>query len=468
MKIRNIISKATHISIKLKLTIWYTCFISLIILISLLLLIFTSSSMTKSIIERKLIDSVENAKHEINYNGHNLVFLPGIRNIEFDKLLIYDENMSLIYGNAPSDLTDKEIHIGEVQTITIDGIKYYIYDSFMVNKGYPCIYIRGVMSLRSLQITNDANIKLACVIFPALIIISSLGGYLIIKRAFRPINNIIDTVDKISDGEDLTKRIDETVMVANDEVSLLSEKFNKMFDRLQLSFENEKQFTSDASHELRTPMTVIMAQAEYLQSICKNEDEINAVNVIIKQSTKVTKLISELLLLARADSNEQKLNIETINISEIAETVIEELEYMADEKEIKLISRVNKDILMRADQTMIMRMLINLITNAIKYGKKGGKVEVTLYRKENKIIGTVADDGIGISSKDINKIWDRFYQVDQSRSNDLEGSGLGLSMVKCIVSAHDGKIDAKSEPQKGTTFTFVFYDNLKNNGKNKV
>ena len=166
-------------------------------------------------------------------------------------------------------------------------------------------------------------------------------------------------------------------------------------------------------------------------------------------------LISQLLTLARADNGKQKLHCELINLSELAQIIAEEQSVPAEEKGITLQTDIRPDILMRADETMMMRLFINLISNSITYGRPGGHIRVTLSSDEKGITGSVADDGIGIPAGHLDKIWQRFYQVDPSRTSG-SGSGLGLPMVRWIVEAHGGQIGVSSRPGEGSVFTFRF------------
>ena len=225
-----------------------------------------------------------------------------------------------------------------------------------------------------------------------------------------------------------------------------------MFDRLQNSFEREVQFNSDVSHELRTPISVIMAQAEYgKDNVSTVSESKNIFNIIFNETQKMSHLVSQLLTLARMDKGHQKLNLTNINISELAEIVIDSRRENARTKNINIISKITPNIYANIDESMIMRVFINLLSNAVAYGKINGNIYFDLYIRKKMIVIKIADDGIGISHEHIDKIWTRFYQVDPSRNN--EGAGLGLSMVKWIVEAHNGNISVISKIEKGTIFT---------------
>ena len=234
-----------------------------------------------------------------------------------------------------------------------------------------------------------------------------------------------------------------------------------MFNRLQEAFDREAQFTSDVAHELRTPLSAIRMQSEYsLKYLNLNEESEDILKNILEKSKKMSMLISQLLMLARMDKKNQKLNIENENLNEIIQLVIEIESNYAKEKNIKIIYDEKNDIFADVDKDMLTRVFINLISNAITYGNENGMITITLDKIKNsdKIQCKIIDDGIGISSEHINKIWNRFYQVDSSRSSD--NSGLGLSIVKWIIEEHKGTIMVESELGKGTIFTFYLLEKI--------
>ena len=289
------------------------------------------------------------------------------------------------------------------------------------------------------------------VVFPFLLVVSALGGYLITKKAFDPIEKIRETAEKINEGNDLTKRID--IGKGKDEISVLATTFDKMFDRLQNSFDREAQFTSDVSHELRTPISVISSQSQYgLKYLEINEETRDIFENILDESKKMTNLISKLLMLARMDKGSQKLNVENTDMSEVVEMAAEMKMEKAQGKNITIKNYIKENLYADVDKSMIIRVLINLIDNAITYGKENGKIVIELFQNQDRIVCKVEDDGIGIAPEHVGKIWNRFYQVEPSRSGD--NSGLGLSLVKWIIDAHKGMINVESELGKGTVFKF--------------
>jgi len=225
----------------------------------------------------------------------------------------------------------------------------------------------------------------------------------------------------------------------------------------ETSFNKEKRFTSDASHELRTPVAIVMAYSESLLADLDSDENVTELEkslvTIHKESIHMNTIISQLLLLTRGYEGRYQLELEQIDLREIISNVIEELEEMADIEKIELSYNISDDISLRADQSLITQMMLNLVGNAIKYGKVGGNVWVTATRLEDEVIITVSDNGIGIAEEHLPFIYERFYRADQSR--DRSGSGLGLSIVKWIVQEHGGRIEVKSELGNGTTFEIL-------------
>ena len=281
-----------------------------------------------------------------------------------------------------------------------------------------------------------------------------LVGYFMTKRALKPVDDICERADKISGGDDLTQRL--PLPKVQDEMYHLTVKFNEMFERLQKSFEKEKQFASDASHELRTPVAVLMSQCEYLLEHGElTEDQRQEAEVIMRQAKKMSSLVSQMLMIAREERMADPSQFEDVDMGMLAEIVAEELEFAAAKKEISIHVDVQEEQFIRGDQTLLMRFLMNLIQNAILYGKKGGNIWIQIVGRDEKIQGEVRDDGIGIGKEHLDKIWDRFYRADPSRSKE-EGTGLGLPMVRWIAKVHNGEIHVESRLGIGSRFFFWF------------
>jgi len=442
-------------SIKLKIGLWYMGIMILLVFSSLAIVFYISENIIHSSVRTYLKDVVI---HRIDYltikNGEIIIdsnFDTMIQNVE---IAIYDKDFKFLYGNSPNgfEMDNRKSKDDKIMIIRSNNQKWYVYNKTIELGDYGKVWIRGVMPNIGQSSAIETVIQISFVILPFFLILSAIGGYIITKNAFTPIEKIRKIAEKINEGNDLSQRIN--LGKGDDELHTLANTFDVMFDRLQTSFENEIQFTSDVSHELRTPITVILTQAEYgKDSISSVEDAQKSFGIIEKEGQKMSKLVSQLLTLARMERGKQKLNIENINLSELLEIIIETQTLSAKTKNIKFVTKIMPEIYANIDEMMIMRVFTNLISNAISYGKQNGTITVELFLQENRIVSKISDDGIGISEDKLDKIWLRFYQVDPSKNGD--NSGLGLSMVKKIIELHKGEIFVESELGKGTTFTII-------------
>lgn len=441
------------LSVKMKVTLWYASFMILMVIFILGFLFFIGEYVVSSGSQDRIIRIVENSYDEIEYDEGKLEIDD---DLEFSSsgmyLSIFDKQGDLQYGHVPNVFTTNfDFKDGVMQTHKKNGNTWYIYDSQFNISGYGNIWVRGVMSLDESANAFSTMLKLAMFAMPFLVLIAIFMGYLITKRAFRPITQIQEAAQRIGEDKDLSKRIN--LGKGTDEIYTLANTFDSMFERLETAFENERQFTSDASHELRTPTTVIISQCEYALETANTLDEAkSALESILDQSRKMSFLINQLLTLARADKNHSKIHLELINLSELCEVIAMQQQELAKEKDIEIKTDLESDVLIHGDETMLMRLFLNLIENGIRYGRHGGHLMISLNKDNEQVIVRIKDDGIGIHKEHLNKIWERFYQVDSARSSSKEGLGLGLSMVKWIVEAHLGQIEVESMPDVGTTF----------------
>lgn len=447
-----------NLSIKLKITLWYTAFMTLLIVVSLLALFSFSSVRVLSDARTRLKNTVLQGFSEVDYEDGLLTFDDDLNYLEEGVYLsAYDSQGYLLYGRTPAGFSGAPTLImDQLRQVGSGQDFWYVYDYCRTVEGYGNLWLRGVASQTRSDFVLRTITRAAFILLPFSVALIALGGYLITARTLRPLSAMTETARRISEGSDLTQRI--RLGQGRDEVHALAHTFDQMMERLQVSFENEKQFTSDVSHELRTPVAVILSQCEYASQPGTPPEELRgSIGVIGTQARKMSALISQLLTLARADSGKQKLQYELINISELAQIITEEQQASASAKNIVLQTDIQPQILMRADETMMMRLFINLISNSITYGKTGGCTRISLSADEQSVTGSVEDDGIGIPADKLDKIWQRFYQVDPSRTSGAgTGSGLGLSMVQWIVRAHGGQIRVSSRLGEGTCFTFRF------------
>lgn len=312
--------------------------------------------------------------------------------------------------------------------------------------GDQTVYITAVGNIYYNELLNNL-VGILWFLVPGYMIIAAWGSYILAKRALKPIHRITQTAQSIK-GSDWSKRIEGIHSV--DEVGELADTFNRMLDELEVSFQRERQFTSDASHELRTPMTVIRVCTD--DALQTEDPAIIRENLLMikKENAKMTKMISQLLLLSRGYEGRQHFEPEDIPLSEMVESVMEEFAGEAKEKSIEFHNVIADRILIYADQSLFTQLLVNLIGNAVKYGKRGGNIWIGVRRDGNSTRLYIRDDGMGIAKEDREHIFERFYRADKAR--DRSGSGLGLSIVKWIVEMHGGQISVESRLGEETVF----------------
>ena len=249
--------------------------------------------------------------------------------------------------------------------------------------------------------------------------------------------------------------------VPNDEVGRLAITFDQMLARLEDAFERQKRFIADASHEMRTPLTILKGDVEVALNRPRTAPEYRETLEMINQTTdRMTVLVEELFLLARADNDQYPLHLQPLDLSEVLTDLVGKLQTRATYKNIELSLNTPLNLPMAGDRDKLTRLFINLVDNAIKYSQKGALVRVTAAVRADYACVVVADTGPGIPAEHLPHLFERFYRVDKARSrqgitgdDDGIGAGLGLSIVQWLVKVHGGRIEVDSQTGRGTTFT---------------
>lgn len=285
---------------------------------------------------------------------------------------------------------------------------------------------------------------------PVLLIGATVGGYWISRRALRPIDQITTAAESIS-IRNLADRLE--VPQTADELQRLSETLNKMLERLNSSVQRMSQFTADASHELRSPVSLIRTAAELAVKDGRTNDEYHQDMVqILTEAEQISRLIDSLLLLARADAGEDGLQLELTDMATSVREAVDRGRSLAAELDIDLTSEITADpAVVLGDEEALRRLVFILIDNAMKYNTRGGSVHVKLGIENGQSVCRVSDSGIGIAAEEQQHIFDRFWRADKVRG--AGGTGLGLSIARWIVDRHTGTIDVTSQLGKGSTFT---------------
>lgn len=449
-----------RLSIKARVTVWYTVFMLVLVCAALSALFLMSGNLSAQRLRTQLIGTVSDTVSDAHFR---------LGKLETDRLDFYRDGVSLFIYDTNGYLLAPKINLGiQVDSLLQDqtlrtisaagGRRQMVYDLYAVQDG-TAFWVRGILSMDEAGLAYRTLLMLLLGTFPLFVFLIGLGGYRITQSAFRPIAVMADTADQISSGQDLSRRVG--VEETGDELSHLGRTLNSMLARLQDSFEHERQFTSDVSHELRTPLSVIQSQCEYALSPAADDTaRRDALAAVFRQSRRMNEMVSQLLMLSRADRGVFQLEKSCIDLSRLAADCCEDLAPAVEAAGLCLSSEIAPGIKISGDETLLHRLIINLLTNAVRYNKAGGRIELCLKADPSETVParfavlTVADTGIGISPEALPKIWDRFYREDTSRSS--EGTGLGLAMVKWIAEVHGGAVSAESEVGRGSRFTVRF------------
>ncbi|MBI3406293.1 MAG: HAMP domain-containing protein, partial [Acidobacteria bacterium] len=302
------------------------------------------------------------------------------------------------------------------------------------------------------QIHEELQLLITSILalLPLVLLSGGLAGWWLAGRALAPVSEITALAGRISVSH-LGERL--PLRGTGDELDQLSAQLNRMIARLQYSFEQMSQFLSNVSHELRTPLAALRGRSEMAVRNAKTVEEFRTIvsgNIEVHQ--RMAETISDLLALARAEAGQTVLNHRSENLSELLRDVVESTRPLADTNGVTLRFRANSEIHAEVDPTHVMRLVINLVDNAIKYNKKGGGVDVLLDTADGYALLSVTDTGIGIAAEDLPHIFDRFFRGDPDNSNGTGGTGLGLGLARWVANAHGGKIEVESQLGAGSCF----------------
>ena len=306
----------------------------------------------------------------------------------------------------------------------------------------------------SVQVYNNKeDYKRNSLIVSALLaLLGGVAAYFISGHALKPIREFSDKIEEVQAQNLADSRIEASKIK---ELNQLSVSYNTMLERLSDAFEIQRQFTANAAHELRTPLSLMQVQLDLYHSTQhpgSDADTVQMIKMLTEQNDRLGKMVKTLLDMSELQTVGRD---EKIILNDLVDEVLEDLELLAQEKNIKLIGKY-KNITMIGSDILIYRLVYNLVENAIKYNHSDGQVTVNAYKKQKHIYLSVEDTGSGIPKELRERVFEPFFRVDKSRSRELGGVGLGLALVHEIVRVHDGSISIKSNPAGGTIFEVIF------------
>ena len=468
-------------NVRLRLTLWYTAIFSLIlIMFSVAVYVGLTRNLLNAVdrhLQREVGEILGNLEFEHEEDEHE-----GERRVEVSYTpeegvywRVLDANGRPIidvghFDGASYNADVANLSQSQLENITLaDGTPLRLFSTPFVIEHQGAGVVQVAESYRHLQEVQNQLLLLLVVGIPFTLLASSAGGWFLASSALDPIDRITRTARRIS-ARDLHQRLD--MSLPNDEVGRLAATFDEMLDRLEESFEQQKRFIADASHELKTPLTVLKGDVDVALARPRSpeyyQDTLERVN---STTDRLTALVQELLLLSRVDSNRMLLKPEIFNLTNLLTREVAALMPNAVDKQIALHLDTPDTLLIEADRAKLSRLFINLIENAIKYCRPNDSITVSAATQDEQICVTIADTGPGIHQQHLPHLFERFYRVDEARSraiaddtatggrdtDDIAGSssgaGLGLSIVQWLAQAHHGRVEVDSRLEHGTTFT---------------
>ena len=389
----------------------------------------------------------------LSVNGDVIIRSADLKNVNLPltpDVLTLALSQHQVFQTLDRETTDSLIGEGRLRMVT-----YPVFED-----GMPRYLVQVAASTQPLD-KSMLQLRLLLLIgVPLAILAAALGGMFIAKKAFDPIDRIVRTAQSIS-AEHLDKRLE--IGKVDDEVTRLSRTLNAMFDRIEEAFRLQKQFTADASHELKTPLTILLGEMEVaLSNRRTSKVYVDTLMSAVEEIRRINKIVDELLTMARLESGQLRLQRQPIRLDELLLDAVSKTSAYASQRSININFEVldrqaeeSREVVVQGDEDKLLSVFINLLDNAIKYSGGSNTIRVVLTSDDSSATVQIIDRGIGIDAEDLPHVFDRFYRADKARSSDgsKRGTGLGLSITRSLVEAHGGRVEIKSEKGSGTTVT---------------
>lgn len=451
-------------NIRTLFTVWYTVVLAVMML---LFLLFTLTGLYWNLLEEidhDLENDYELIEKKIKVGENNVISFPAIGDPLFHdlwfevwsfegRLLFQSKPMrEQTLGPAPKTEYHEQRLIYRSHTITgrrrtrqLSGV--------LCIQNHP-VFIRIARSEERLwhEITETASVMLLS--FLIMMLIAGGGGYLLTRRLLQPIDQITRKTKAIN-AQNLDERL--PVVSPDDEMGRLAITINAMLERLQKAFDRQRQFTSDAAHELRTPLSALRSVGEVGMSGRKPPVEYRDIlGSMLEETERLTRLVDNLLVLTRADSDRTALDIRPVELGKLVADTVEIIKTLADERQQTISVTGKEKLIANVDAMLLQQALFNIIHNAIKYSPMGGTINVVLKKSSDHLaVIEIQDSGPGIAPEHQDKIFERFYRVDSGRAKASGGSGLGLSIARWAVESQGGRIEVDSQLKIGSAFRIV-------------
>ena len=432
------------LSIVSKVTLWYTLFVSFLFVLmfgaSFIISGTWSSYSARGELERETMEMAADLEEFESFDDGNYFAL-------------YNQNRELEQGALPSGFdANASLSSGTLSTYSTSQASYYYLDVYNESEGK---WVRGVRLASGLGKEMTLFLLSLAILAPLSILGMAWGGRRILRKAFLPIRDVTQMAEEITESGDYGKRVSTEHQKDYVETSRLTKVFNNLISSVQSTFEKEKQFNQNVSHELRTPLSVIVSESEFGSKYADNLEETKESLAVIHRQAKLMKSMTEQILEISKTQHLQWSDLKPVCLSTLVADYCQGQERKWAESPIDFEVSLQQGLWIQGDAVLLTRMLDNLLSNAVKFTRS--KVAIRLVASPAGAVLKVADDGIGIGPDHLSKIWDRFYQVEDSRNKGLNsGIGLGLSFIKDIADLHRAEVKIISEEGKGSLFHVTF------------
>jgi heavy metal sensor kinase len=459
------------LSLRARLTLFYSTMLTVVlaffgVLFYNALGLVLESRLTDELKERALFV----ASHErVQDGGVQLVFNPDDREEAYlvhsaaryyqvfqlpsGTLLVQSQEMELLGVKLSPEAVRSLATSQEFSDMQLEKERLRFHNGVIPGKNSSSFLVRVGIPLTPADDAQRGFLHSLLFLTPLGILLASIVGWEMARRALRPMKTLATAARQI-DIEQLQERL--PMRGAGDEVDEVAQAFNETLARLENSVGQMKQFTASISHELRTPLTTLRGEAEIALLEARSVEEYKRVLASqLEEFDKLSHMINQLLVLANAEAGEIQWTAQSVDLSELMVSLVEQLEPVSAAKRIALKTTAQSHVNVRGDASWIERVILNLLDNAIKFTPEGGHVEVSIAVEGREAALQVQDSGIGIPPQALPHIFERFYRAEPSRSKQIEGVGLGLALARWIVEKHRGRITVESQPGKGTCFTVL-------------
>lgn len=436
----------SRMTIKMRITLWYAALMVALCALMMFLLFMASRRAQESFCTETLKSAAIVIMDEMEIEHGIIEIDSDIDEVPNVYAALFDREGNLVYGRKWAEAPFVQDEVRAVQQGVHD---WMILDTLIDLPGFDPLWLRLYTSAELSDGIARMILRMELWLIPGLALLALGGGYWLTSRALRPVRQMAQAASSIVGGNDLSARdMLADYSAGGDELHALAHTLEEMLARLEASFEHERRFTGDAAHELRTPLNAMRTLGEYALTREEIGEKDEAIAQMLNKSEEMRALVDQLLLIARLDAGQMPAE-DGVALSSLMEDIALDMEPVAQERNITIETDL-QPAFVRGNRALLTRAVINLVDNAIRYGREGGRIDMALAREGGEAVIRVTDDGEGLDEAALAHVFERFWRADSARST--QGTGIGLAIVHAAAKAHGGSAQALSAPEKGCSF----------------